>query len=85
MPCGLYGQYKVESDQYGWPKHFTGDRYQLVREVRSILEEHGSLEIHAIYTIGHSRFNWKFGALWDAIYATLERALRDVAKQKWSL
>lgn len=85
MPCGLYGQYKVESDVYGWPKHFTGDRDQLVREVKSILEEHGSLEILSIYAIGQCRFNWRFGALWDAIYAVLERALRDVAKQTWSL
>ena len=85
MSCGMYNQYKVESDCEGWPIFFSGDRNLLVSQVKEILTECGEMSLSEVYYFGKLKFKWDFGSTWDGIYALVERAVRTVADPVWRL
>jgi hypothetical protein len=85
--CGTYGQFRVESDSYGWPIFFADlhKRELITKKVEEILKTHGPLGLNEIYQILKRETGWNLGATWDGIYAVIERAARSVAEPVWKV
>lgn len=75
----------VERESGGWPKGITSEQKRwLINFCQEMLLVYGPSDINFIY----DQFKYKkdkpnLGALLDYTYAALDRALREVAVQKW--